>query len=74
MVTLTCVCESYSGWDDGEVLTVTKDETFDVSDAKAEQLLADFPKWFTRVTPATLPVGATPKPRSRQTKKGTARA
>lgn len=69
MVTLTCVCESYSGWDDGEVLAVTKDETFDVSDAKAEQLLADFPKWFTRAAPATLPVARKPRPSRNRTPK-----
>lgn len=71
MVTLTCVCESYSGWDDGQVLTVNGGQTFDVSDAKAEQLLGDFPDWFDRAEPATLPV-TTPKPKRQP--KGAARA
>lgn len=45
MKTLKHVGEGYSGFEeDGTSVVAGKDKTVEVSDAKAEQLLADFPK------------------------------
>jgi hypothetical protein len=41
--------EEYGGWDEGTPISVPAGDVVTVSDAKAEQLLADFPDWFSTV-------------------------
>jgi hypothetical protein len=45
-VKLKNVGEDYSGYDDGEAITIAAGEIGEVSAEKAEQLQADFPDWF----------------------------
>lgn len=53
MVRLICLTEHYSSTDEGAGFSVSEGDEFSVSDAKAEQMLSDFPDWFRRIEPRT---------------------